>query len=155
MSKLLLSAAAATLVAALALPAGPALAQRSKVSEIIVYGTDPCPRSTDDDVVVCARRPEAERFRIPELLRETGTLQERQSWTKQAEGLATAGATGIGSCSAVGPGGATVAPSRKSTAPSANAARKTPRRSLRSARPRQPQRRSARDPRIDLVVEDA
>ena len=106
MSKLMLSAAAATLVAALALPA-PALAQRSKVSEIIVYGTDPCPRSTDDDVVVCARRPEAERFRIPELLRETGTLQERQSWTKQAEGLATAGATGIGSCSAVGPGGAT------------------------------------------------
>ncbi len=106
MSKLLLTAAAATLVAALALPAGPALAQRSKVSEIIVYGTDPCPRSTDDDVVVCARRPEAERFRIPELLRENGTLQERQSWTKQAEGLATAGATGIGSCSAVGPGGA-------------------------------------------------
>ena len=106
MSKLLLTAATATLVAGLALPAAPALAQRSKVSEIIVYGTDPCPRSTDDDVVVCARRPEAERFRIPELLRENGTLQERQSWTKQAEGLATAGATGIGSCSAVGPGGA-------------------------------------------------
>ena len=106
MSKLLLSAAAATLVAALALPAGPALAQRSKVSEIIVYGTDPCPRSTDDDVVVCARRPEAERFRIPEILRESGTLQERQSWTKQAEALSTVGATGIGSCSAVGPGGA-------------------------------------------------
>ena len=106
MSKLLLSAAAATLVAALARPAGPALAQRSKVSEIIVYGTDPCPRSTDDDVVVCARRPEAERFRIPEVLRENGTLQERQSWTKQAEALSTVGATGIGSCSAVGPGGA-------------------------------------------------
>lgn len=107
MSKLLLTAATATLVAGLALPAGPALAQRGKVSEIIVYGTDPCPRSTDDDVVVCARRPEAERFRIPELLRSNGTLQERQSWTKQAEALSTVGATGIGSCSAVGPGGAT------------------------------------------------
>jgi len=105
MSKLLFTAAAATLVAGLALPAAPALAQRT--SEIIVYGTDPCPRSTDDDVVVCARRPEAERFRIPEVLRETGTLQQRQSWTKQAEALATAGATGVGSCSAVGPGGHT------------------------------------------------
>jgi len=105
MSKLFLTAAAtATFVAGLALPATPALAQRS--SEIIVYGTDPCPRSTDDDVVVCARRPEAERFRIPEVLRETGTRQEGQSWTKQAEALSTAGATGIGSCSAVGPGGA-------------------------------------------------
>ena len=105
MSKLLFTAAAAMLVAGLALPAAPALAQRT--SEIIVYGTDPCPRSTDDDVVVCARRPEAERFRIPEVLRETGTLQQRQSWTKQAEALATAGATGVGSCSAVGPGGHT------------------------------------------------
>ncbi len=104
MSKLLLTAAA-TLVAGLALPITPAPAQRT--SEIIVYGTDPCPRSTDDDVVVCARRPEAERFRIPEVLRETGTLQQRQSWTKQAEALATAGATGVGSCSAVGPGGHT------------------------------------------------
>ena len=107
MSKLMLTAAAtATLIAGLALPTAPALAQRAKVSEIIVYGTDPCPRSTDDDVVVCARRPEAERFRIPEILRQSGTPQERQSWTKQAEALSTAGATGIGSCSAVGPGGA-------------------------------------------------
>ncbi len=105
MSKLLLTAATASIFAGLALPAAPALAQRT--SEIIVYGTDPCPRSTDDDVVVCARRPEAERFRIPEVLRETGTLQQGQSWTKQAEALSTIGATGIGSCSAVGPGGYT------------------------------------------------
>ena len=105
MSKLLFTAAAtASLVAGLALPAAPASAQRS--SEIIVYGTDPCPRSTDDDIVVCARRPEAERFRIPEVLRENGTLQQRQSWTRQAEALSTVGAVGTGSCTAVGPGGA-------------------------------------------------
>ena len=108
MSKLILTAAAtAALVAGFALPATQAAAQRSQTGEIIVYGTDPCPRSTDDDVVVCRRRPEAERFRIPEVLRETGTLQQRQSWTRQAEALATAGATGVGSCSAVGPGGHT------------------------------------------------
>ncbi|MDQ3078565.1 MAG: hypothetical protein M3R03_01010 [Pseudomonadota bacterium] len=108
MSKLILTAAAtASIVAGLALPGSQAAAQRSQAGEIIVYGTDPCPRATDDDVVVCRRRPEAERFRIPEVLRETGTLQQRQSWTRQAEALATAGATGVGSCSAVGPGGHT------------------------------------------------
>ena len=69
MSKLpFLPAAAASI--ALALPAlvapTPALAQGARISEIIVYGTDPCPRSTDDEVVVCARKPESERFRIPE-----------------------------------------------------------------------------------------
>ena len=26
-----------------------------KLAEIIVFGTDPCPRSTDDEVVVCKR----------------------------------------------------------------------------------------------------
>jgi hypothetical protein len=49
MSKFMFSAAAtATLVTGLAIAPAPALAQRAKVSEIIVYGTDPCPRSTDD-----------------------------------------------------------------------------------------------------------
>ncbi len=107
MSKFLISAAVtAGFAAAMAvLPTAPAFAQRATPSQIIVYGTDPCPRSTDDDVVVCYRRPEAERFRIPEDLRENGSLQSRQSWTKQAEGLAAAGKTGIGSCSPVGPGG--------------------------------------------------
>src|SRR5205085_5423534 len=38
----------------------PAVAQSdNSLSEIIVYGTDPCPRSTDDKVVICARKPEA------------------------------------------------------------------------------------------------
>jgi hypothetical protein len=105
MSKLLLTAAAtASLFAGLALPAAPALAQK-KMSEIIVYGTDPCPRSTDDEVLVCARRPESERFRIPEVLRETGAPQQRQSWSKQAESLATVGSTGLNRCSPVGPMG--------------------------------------------------
>ncbi len=108
MSKLITAAAAtATFVAGLVLPPAPALAQRVTPGQIIVYGTDPCPRSTDDDVVVCYRRPEAERYRIPDNLRQTGTRQERRSWVRQADVLARAGATGIGSCSAVGPGGST------------------------------------------------
>jgi hypothetical protein len=89
------------------LPAAPALAQQSKVSEIIVYGTDPCPRSTDDDIVVCARKPESERYRIPEKLREGGTLQQRQAWASKALQIETYGRTGINSCSPVGPAGFT------------------------------------------------
>ena len=68
----LMSAAAVALTAGIAAMPAPATAQDSapNVAEIIVYGSDPCPRSTDDQVVVCARRPEAERYRIPESLRQ-------------------------------------------------------------------------------------
>ena len=101
----------ATASLALALPAAlapkPALAQNGRISEIIVYGTDPCPRSTDDDVVICARKPEAERYRIPEKLREGGSLQSRQSWANRAIAFETYGRTGINSCSPVGPAGFT------------------------------------------------
>lgn len=86
----------------------PALAQNNaRVSEIIVYGTDPCPRSTDDEVVVCARKPESERYRIPERLRAGGSLQSRQAWANRAIAFETYGRTGINSCSPVGPGGHT------------------------------------------------
>jgi hypothetical protein len=102
-----LSGAAAALTAgASALPA-PAEAQANSVSEIIVYGNDPCPRSTDDQVVVCARRPEAERYRLPEQYRPSGTRQQKEAWGRKAKALETVGATGINSCSPVGPGGFT------------------------------------------------
>jgi len=97
-------ATAALILPTLAVPT-PALAQR--VNEIIVYGTDPCPRSTDDEVVVCARKPESERFRIPEKLREGGSLQSRQAWANRAIAFETYGKTGINSCSPVGPAGFT------------------------------------------------
>ena len=99
-------AGAAVLVTGVTAIETPALAQNS-VSEIIVFGTDPCPRSTDDQVVVCARKPESERYRIPEVLRSTGALQQRESWANKAKALETVGATGTNSCSPVGPGGFT------------------------------------------------
>ena len=108
MSKLpLMLGAVAIGLAGLALPAAPALAQQPRVNEIIVYGTDPCPRSTDDEIVVCARKPESERFRIPEALRQGGSLQSRQAWAARAKQFETVGRTGINSCSPVGPGGRT------------------------------------------------
>ena len=107
LSPLALSAAAlAFALPLLAIPA-PALAQNGTISEIIVYGTDPCPRSTDDEVVVCARKPEGERYRIPERLRSSGTRQQRTSWANRAIAFETYGKTGINSCSPVGPGGFT------------------------------------------------
>ena len=99
--------AVAIALSALAVPTAPVLAQNSKVSEIIVYGTDPCPRSTDDEIVVCARKPESERFRIPERLRQGGSLQSRQAWAARAKQFEVVGRTGINSCSPVGPAGFT------------------------------------------------
>jgi hypothetical protein len=101
-----LAATAAVATAFAALPA-PAAAQQQNIAEIIVYGNDPCPRSTDDQVVVCARRPEGERYRIPEKLRSGGTRQQTEAWANKARVLETVGDTGTNSCSPVGPGGYT------------------------------------------------
>ena len=105
----LASTAAAGLLAGIGLAAAPASAQDAgdAIAEIIVYGNDPCPRSTDDEVVVCARRPEAERYRIPERLREGGSRQSRTAWAARARSLEYDGRSGIQSCSPVGPAGHT------------------------------------------------
>lgn len=90
-----------------ALPA-PALAQaQPNIAEIIVYGNDPCPRSTNNEIYVCNRRPEAERYRLPPNMRPSGTPQQMQSWAARSKSLETTGATGLNSCSAVGPAGYT------------------------------------------------
>jgi hypothetical protein len=109
MFKLSASLATAGLAAGIALLPAPVLAQDQEVrtNEIIVYGTDPCPRSTEDEVVVCARKPESERYRIPERYRPSGSRQSRQAWARNAKSFETVGATGTNSCSAVGPGGQT------------------------------------------------
>ena len=109
MSKMSLTLGAAAIAAAGIVAVAPVSAQNAKaeVSEIIVYGTDPCPRSTDDEVVICARKPEAERYRIPERLRQGGSLQSRQAWAARAKSFETVGRTGISSCSPVGPAGYT------------------------------------------------
>ena len=109
MTKLAIPLATAAALAGLAAIAPlPAAAQSAgNVAEIIVYGNDPCPRSTDDNVVVCYRKPESERYRIPERFRTGGTRQERESWANKARRLEMVGRTGINSCSPVGPAGYT------------------------------------------------
>lgn len=100
-------AATAAAAGGIAMLPSAAAAQSATVGEIIVYGNDPCPRATEDEVVVCVRRPETERYRIPENMRTSGTRQEREAWSNKARSVLSAGNTGINSCSAVGPGGHT------------------------------------------------
>jgi hypothetical protein len=105
---IVMGAAATALAGGYADLPAPAAAQAApNIAEIIVYGDDPCPRSTDDQVVVCARRPEAERYRIPPKMRQSGTPQEMESWAVRSKNLETVGSTGINSCSPVGPAGYT------------------------------------------------
>lgn len=77
-----------------------------KVNQLIVYGDDPCPESTGDEITVCARKDESERYRIPELLRESTSPQNR-AWNDRVLAYETVTRTGTLSCSAVGAGGMT------------------------------------------------
>ena len=87
----------------------PALAQADgeKVNQLIVYGDDPCPQSSADQITVCARKGESERYRIPEALRGDPLSPKNEAWTDRVQAYETVGAQGIASCSPVGSGGAT------------------------------------------------
>jgi hypothetical protein len=87
------------------LAADPPQTDDVKVNQLIVYGSDPCPASSDDQITVCARKPEDDRFRIPEPLRDNPDAPYNEAWINRAEQLEYVGRTGIGSCSPVGPGG--------------------------------------------------
>jgi hypothetical protein len=100
-----LSASAAVATGFAALPA-PANAQSAN-SEVVVFGTDPCPRASDDQIVVCRRLPETMRYRLPENYRPSGTRQQKEAWANKARSIQNVGATGTNSCSPVGPGGFT------------------------------------------------
>ena len=99
---------AALMASAMAAPLSAAAqdAPREKVNQLIVYGDDPCPASTDGSITVCARKDEAERFRIPAPLRDNPNASVNQGWTQRVKAYETVGATGVNSCSPAGAGGA-------------------------------------------------
>jgi hypothetical protein len=76
-----------------------------KVKQVFVYGEDPCPPSEGDEIVVCARLPDNDRFRIPKELRSDPNAASNQSWANRARSFETVGASGINSCSPTGAGG--------------------------------------------------
>jgi hypothetical protein len=91
------------LLPAVLLGAAAAAAQApQRETRVEVYGDDPCPPSSDDEIVVCARRPEEDRYRIPAELRQSDRRPEG-SWTSSVEELEEAQRdTRPGSCSVVG-----------------------------------------------------
>ena len=76
-----------------------------RVNQLIIYGDDPCPASTNDEIIVCARLPEDDRYRVPPNMRDNPNAPAVESWANRATELSYTGATGIGSCSTAGPGG--------------------------------------------------
>ena len=77
-----------------------------KVRMVIVYGDDAAPPPQGDEIVVVARMPEEDRFRIPEGLRYSEN-PANDAWINRVEKLEFVGASGTLSCSATGIGGAT------------------------------------------------
>lgn len=108
MRMLTLALAATAAIPVSFMSASPALAQaNSRV--LTVFGDDPCPTSNDEEIVVCRRLPEVERFRIPKDLREGTIGPESTAGAIRNERIVDrdVAADGIGSCSTVGAGGAT------------------------------------------------
>ncbi|MFK7842034.1 MAG: hypothetical protein AB8B54_07205 [Sphingorhabdus sp.] len=106
--KFLFSAAA---ISGAVMLTSPALAQDQagdRVNQLVIYGDDPCPQSSEEEIVVCARKDEDERYRIPETLRG-GSLGDakNQAWSERVRSYEYVGAAGTNSCSPTGPGGFT------------------------------------------------
>ncbi len=77
-----------------------------KINQLIIYGNDKCPQSTEDEITVCARLDEKDRYRIPKNLRAT-IRPTAEAWTQRVKAYEYVAATGVGSCSASGAGGFT------------------------------------------------
>ncbi len=111
MRKITLAALSAILIASSApafaqSPSGPQ-AGDEKINQLIIYGEDPCPQSNDDEIVVCARLAEGERFRIPKTLRDVENKPVKEAWTNRVLAYEHVAASGTMSCSAIGAGGFT------------------------------------------------
>lgn len=73
---------------------------------VTVFGNDACPKPTDpDEIVVCARRPEEERYRLKQLTDDPGARLEQGGSDRMLGAMDVANSGGPGSCSSVGPNG--------------------------------------------------
>jgi hypothetical protein len=104
----------AALFMATSLFALPAAAQEAdtsaaeKINQVIVYGNDQCAPSAADEIVVCNRLPEQDRYRVPQLFRGGDPLDPRnQAWLNRVTTMERVGRFGTDSCSPVGLGGFT------------------------------------------------
>jgi hypothetical protein len=101
---------AAAAAAAFVPAAAPAQAPTERITRVTVYGNERCPTARSaGEIVICARRPDNERYRIPREIRDREPIDDpaSTSWAERTQSLEYAGRTGIQSCSTVGPGGFT------------------------------------------------
>jgi len=102
-----------SLTAAAAMFASPSMAQDNasaddaKINQLFVYGDDECPQSSDDEIVVCARLDEGERFRIPKGLRTDENSPKNEAFARKVQAYEYVGADGFQSCTPTGLGGFT------------------------------------------------
>lgn len=96
--------------------AGTAMAQDApadppqRVRNATVYGEEQCPKpSSDDEIVVCARMSENDRYRIPKRFRDQPSqASSAASWAQRADvAMEAARDTRPNSCSVIGSGGQT------------------------------------------------
>lgn len=74
-----------------------------RVNQLVIYGEDVCPQSTEGEIVVCARKDESERYRIPETLRSGGLGEAKnQAWSQRVKSYEYVGKSGAQTCSASG-----------------------------------------------------
>lgn len=78
-----------------------------KINQLIIYGDDKCPQSSGDEIVVCARMDEADRYRIPSSLRGDPNDPRNQAMSERIKAYEYVGASGTMSCSPSGAGGFT------------------------------------------------
>jgi hypothetical protein len=89
-------------------PSGPAnVSKNAPVNGVLtLYGNELCPTDRDgNEIVICTRADAAEQYRVPKDLREFKITPRNQSWALRSQNTLDTGGSGIGSCSAVGPGG--------------------------------------------------
>lgn len=92
--------------AALAAPVAAQDTAGDKVRMVILYGEDAAPQASSDEILVVARLPENDRFRIPETLRFSDD-PANMAWARRVEKLDLIGQSGTMSCSTAGAGGFT------------------------------------------------
>jgi hypothetical protein len=88
-------------IAGMAFLPAPLAAQRDQ-KVVVIYGNDKCPtNAAGEEVVVCAHRPESERYRIPSELRGNATPGSAPNVSAMSAG----GTAGSSTCSNIGGGG--------------------------------------------------
>lgn len=91
-------------------PQAPAQTSRNAPIDgvLVLFGNEKCPTDTSgNEIVVCTRRSASEQFRIPKEVREFKVTPQNEAWAARLAPVLEAGASGIGSCTTVGPGGST------------------------------------------------